>query len=186
MGGNDIYPWYTAVMGNQWLTLQYRSMQRFFSGNILVMGEEHFGGVGLAIDVDEEHLLALSTQTGGQRNAGSCLAGAALAVPVAVWIVQPEILVYRGISGLDSGLFLCAACSYLFDNLDSKRWWPTIIAGLAIALFLGKTSFEFISQSNVFVQPDATFIPMPLAHLAGGLCGCLAAGAAYGFKKLRP
>lgn len=108
-----------------------------------------------------------------------CLLSAALVVPLAVWLTHPEILIYRGISGLDVALFLCAACTYFLDNFGRQKWLAAALAGMAITIFLGKTCFEFASQSTLFVQQNADFIPIPLAHLAGGLSGCLSAFAAF-------
>ena len=41
-----------------------------------IIVEQHLGAVGLAVDVDEQHLLATMGETGGERNGGSGFADA--------------------------------------------------------------------------------------------------------------
>jgi rhomboid family GlyGly-CTERM serine protease len=93
------------------------------------------------------------------------VAGSALAVSAGVWFL-PEIehiARYRGLSGIDSALFVLLAVSLMRER-------P--LAGLALAAFLGKSAWEVATGSTLFVQ-TGSFVPVPLAHLVGGAWGLI-------------
>jgi rhomboid family GlyGly-CTERM serine protease len=92
----------------------------------------------------------------------AAVAGSALAVSAAVWFL-PEIETYRGLSGIDSALFVLLAVSLMRER-------P--LAGLALAAFLGKSAWEVATGSTLFVDA-ASFVPVPLAHLVGGAWGMI-------------
>lgn len=85
--------------------------------------------------------------------------GSALAVSAGVWFALPEIGRYRGLSGIDSALFVLLAAS-----LRSP------LGGLALAAFLGKSAWEVWTGATLFTAAGS-FVPVPLAHLIGGACG---------------
>jgi rhomboid family GlyGly-CTERM serine protease len=87
--------------------------------------------------------------------------GSALAVSAAVWLALPEIERYRGLSGVDSALFVLLAAS-----LRSP------LGGLALAAFLGKSAWEVWAGSTLFTAAGS-FVPVPLAHLIGGAFGLI-------------
>lgn len=100
-----------------------------------------------------------------------CLLIAAIVIPATVWLFIPDMQTYRGLSGIDSALFT------LFAILTLKR--PSIrqtSGGYAILLLLvlgiAKVIFELSTGMTLFVDGSENhFIPVPLAHLAGGLVG---------------
>lgn len=85
--------------------------------------------------------------------------GSALAVSAGVWIALPEIDRYRGLSGIDSALFVLLAASL-----------RTPLGRLALVAFLGKSAWEVWTGSTLFTAADG-FVPVPLAHLIGGAWG---------------
>lgn len=87
--------------------------------------------------------------------------GSAFAVSAAVWLALPEIDRYRGLSGIDSALFVLLAVSLIRER-------P--LAGLALAGFLGKAAWEAATGATLFVAAGP-FVPVPLAHLVGGAWG---------------
>lgn len=92
--------------------------------------------------------------------------GSALAVSAGVWLALPEIERYRGLSGIDSALFVLLAVSLL---RETRNPW----GGLALAAFLGKSAWEVWTGSTLFIAAGA-FVPVPLAHLVGGAWGVIA------------
>jgi rhomboid family GlyGly-CTERM serine protease len=118
-------------------------------------------------------LLPLCLRIGRGRTA-LALIGATLAIPLAVGAALPEIVAYRGLSGLDSALFTCLASSLLLRELREGAWGTAMIFGGALMAFAMKVAFELATGSALFVESDA-FVPVVLAHLVGGSWGVFAA-----------
>ncbi len=64
-----------------------------------------------------------------------CLVVAAIAIPSAIAVLQPEIDTYRGLSGIDSALFTLALGLLLREAWCERRTAWTVAAGLAMAGF---------------------------------------------------
>jgi rhomboid family GlyGly-CTERM serine protease len=110
----------------------------------------------------------------GRRRLLAAVGLAALAVPLTLWLVLPGVERYRGLSAIDSALFVLLAVLFLRDELAAGRpegWW----GGLALAAFLGKLGWEAATGGTLFAPAAGGAVPLPLAHLAGGLCGLAAA-----------
>jgi hypothetical protein len=99
------------------------------------------------------------------------LTSAALAIPLICLSAQPTVESYRGLSGLDTALFCLLSTSLLAEHAHSgDRRQAFIFAMLLLALGC-KLIFEFYSGSTLFVH-QSEFVPLPIAHLVGGLIGC--------------
>ncbi len=99
---------------------------------------------------------------------------------LAVHALSPDLLVYRGSSGLASALFVLAALVVA----RSPGRGPRALALLAVALFLAKAGWESLTGQALFAGPLAPGVRVvPLVHLLGGLAG--AAGAAIERHRLR-
>jgi len=106
----------------------------------------------------------------------ACTLGSALVISFAVLIFQPEIALYRGLSGIDSALFATAAAMLLTEGLRHKKAILTVTAAVAIPAFIGKSIYELGTGRILFVEdlgPDVS--PLVLAHLAGAAWGLLIA-----------
>lgn len=95
----------------------------------------------------------------------------AVLIPFAVAVAHPEISSYRGLSGLDSAIFSLLIVHRMIElrSSGSGRWWPFAIVG---CLLCAKILYEFFSGTTLFVQ-DTSFIPIPVAHVAGAVVGLL-------------
>ncbi len=83
----------------------------------------------------------------------------------------PEIIYYRGLSGIDSGLFTLILISIYFESKDNKLKCAGITG---IILFGGKTIYEIIMLDTLFVSSMSEgVIPLPQAHLIGGIIGII-------------
>jgi rhomboid family GlyGly-CTERM serine protease len=87
--------------------------------------------------------------------------GATVAVSAGVWLALPEIVRYRGLSGIDSALFVLLAVSL-----------RTPLGALALAAFLGKSAWEVWTGTPLFTAAGS-FVPVPLAHLIGAAWGLM-------------
>jgi hypothetical protein len=112
----------------------------------------------------------------------------AVAVPVALWLVQPGLPSYRGLSGLASGCFTLVAVRIALARADvghgllgaaarGGRWdrwdrWRAAAAWGLLGLFAAKTTFELVLGQAVFADgASAGFVPVPLAHAVAGAVG---------------
>jgi rhomboid family GlyGly-CTERM serine protease len=118
------------------------------------------------------------------RRALAALAAATVTIPVAVALLQPGLASYRGLSGLASTLFVMVACELLARR---TRRLVSIAAALALAGFAGKVAWELTTGAALFVDGAAAgFVPVPLAHLVGGLCGAVAGAVAVDARASSP
>jgi rhomboid family GlyGly-CTERM serine protease len=113
----------------------------------------------------------------------AAIALAAVVIPAAVWCWQPELLTYRGLSGIDSAVFALLGVGILSDSLRERRWRGAAVVGLAAAGFIGKIIFEMLVGGTVFVESSAAFVPVPLAHLVGAACGAVIGLAALQVER---
>ncbi|MCL7489379.1 MAG: rhombosortase [Desulfobulbaceae bacterium] len=101
------------------------------------------------------------------------LMAASVIIPVVSWFGDPNLLYYRGLSGLGSAIFVFGTLMMTRNAYVSRDWssiWLPAVAGIA---FMGKILFEFISGSALFVDSPEIFTPVPLVHFAGGGAGLL-------------
>jgi len=100
-----------------------------------------------------------------------CLITSAIAIPVALSVLQPALHRYRGISGIDSALFFLLAVSVVRTEAPTRP----LLARAAIVLmaaFVAKMLFEQLTQSAVFANSAAAnFVPAPIAHITGAFIG---------------
>lgn len=90
-------------------------------------------------------------------------------VGLTVFFLQPAMLTYRGLSGVDSGLFALALILECTEaKNDSTRWWYVIPA---VLVFIVKLVFEVTTGSLFFGTESLGDLgqPVPLAHLAGAV-----------------
>jgi len=93
----------------------------------------------------------------------------AIAIPVIVHVAVPNVMTYRGLSGIDSALFALVAL-----RLAKQTRSPMFL--LCLGGFVLKVGFEVATGSTLFVRELAPGVTaMPLAHVIGGAIGILAA-----------
>ncbi len=103
-----------------------------------------------------------------------CVGISALLIPVSLWICVPNLDFYRGLSGIDSAIFMLLATTVLRENTAARRWGGVIVAGFVTAGFLGKTGFELLTGDTLFVDSAAAgMVPLPLVHVVGALVGLI-------------
>jgi rhomboid family GlyGly-CTERM serine protease len=100
---------------------------------------------------------------------------AAVAIPAVLWVALPRLATYRGLSGIDSALFVLLAVTVLREDLAACRRGWAWIGLLALAAFLAKCGYEAATGRALFAAASG-FVPVPLAHLIGGLSGLIGRG----------
>lgn len=122
-----------------------------------------------AWDVGMLMALGLWLEARGDRRLlvpGLALGGGLTAL--AIQALSPDLLTYRGSSGLASALFVLAAVR-IAETSDPL---PRTLAVAAVALFLAKAAFEAVAGRTLFAGPLPPGVQVvPLVHLLGGLGG---------------
>jgi rhomboid family GlyGly-CTERM serine protease len=101
-----------------------------------------------------------------------CLGISGLVVPAVVHFGLPELVTYRGLSGIDSAVFVLLAVLLLRQGwAEGDHLWTaaclTMLAG-----FTAKIGFEVVTAGTLFVDAQAcNMLPVPWVHVAGGLLG---------------
>jgi len=110
---------------------------------------------------------------------------AAVAIPCVVAWYHPELSSYRGLSGIDTALFaLLISRAWLQSGLstDPAKFWGCLALWLAM---FGKSVFELTTGEVLFVNAE-NFVPVPVAHLVGMLCGSTVAFSQAVRTALKP
>lgn len=95
-------------------------------------------------------------------------------ISTGIVISCPEIASYRGLSGIDTMLFTWLGIAAIKNNLRSGDKFLATAAAVGVACMLGKLAYEGITGEILFVNSDR-FQPLVEAHIAGAICGAVAA-----------
>ncbi len=101
-----------------------------------------------------------------------CLGLSIVLIPAVVHFGLPEMATYRGLSGIDSAVFVLLAVT-LFRRCyaDGDRFWTWACVAMLVG-FAAKIGFEMVSGGTLFVDAAASRMqPVPLAHVVGGMVG---------------
>ena len=104
--------------------------------------------------------------------------GSATAISVALLVLAPQWGTYRGLSGIDSALFVALAALLL---LKSGRWPDRSLGAVALVLFCGKVAAEMLTASALFTSDTPGHEVVPLAHFVGAVVGL---SAVFGQHRL--
>lgn len=133
----------------------------------------HYGASHLLWDVAMFALLAPFCEWRSRRRFACLLFVSSLAISAAIVLFQPRLVHYRGLSGIDSALFMFLAVDWLLAAIAARDLRAIVICVLASAVWIGKTLLEFTTNGAVFAHLDPTISSAPIAHLVGGMAGVL-------------
>jgi rhomboid family GlyGly-CTERM serine protease len=149
---------------------------RLVTGNLVHWSMEHF-----LLDVGAFLVVGLMVEGYLKQNYAWILLASAVAVGCGVLAFAPEMTVYRGLSGVDSGQFAAALCVESATALRDRRRW--IWVAPAMSIFVIKIVYECTSGQMLFGTESLgdIGIPTPVAHAAGAaaavalVCGTMLA-----------
>ncbi len=112
----------------------------------------------------------------GLRRTLLCVGISSVIISWAVYLLQPELTAYSGLSGIDCALYAMLMTAVARRAWIRRDWLGAAAAGAALAAITAKIIYEFSGQA-VFA-PSTRFVPVPLAHIAGAVVGMLVAATA--------
>lgn len=163
---------YASPTLTQWLQLDFAAVAqgqwwRIWTGHLTHYGGQHlfwdllmFAVLGAACE--QKHRLVFVPLVGGMT----------MGVSMAIFWFCPEVLVYRGLSGVDTGLFVwflagqCEECWLARERFAAGLW---LVPGVGL---IGKLLYEAATGKILFVNAEA-FTPLVEAHLAGAALGLM-------------
>jgi rhomboid family GlyGly-CTERM serine protease len=143
----------------------------------------HWSGEHLGWDLLVFAVAGGALELRGRRRAFLlCTAVSALIISGGVWVRRPEMVEYRGLSGIDCALVTLVAVDLLRQSIrGGRRGLSLALTGLLVG-YLGKVTFELATGQTLFVDSEqGLFVPVPLAHVLGG-----AVGVALGLTTASP
>ena len=133
----------------------------------------HWNSHHLFWDVFAFGILGILCESAGRIRYMLCVMGSALAISTTIIFISPTITDYRGLSGIDSALFILAAISMWRDQGIARA-----VPAMALCTFVGKLVYEFTTGDMLFANADTTngipVQPLPISHLIGGMVGAMA------------
>ena len=134
----------------------------------------HWSFEHLFWDVTALLFLGFVIERDKHRRLLTCMGLSAVLIPLVVHACMPELSTYRGLSGIDSAVFMLLAVTLLADSWDQRDWGWTLVCTAVIGGFAAKTGFEFVTGTTLFVDAAAAeMLPVPLAHVVGAGIGVL-------------
>ena len=110
--------------------------------------------------------LAIACARRDRRAFHATLLASIVLIPLAVLAFAPEVVAYRGLSGLASAMF-----ALLLMMERSRLTWPVVACAIG---FAAKITFEAITGGTVFVNTmGSDIVSVPVAHIAGALIGVI-------------
>lgn len=152
---------FNSVAGGQWW--------RLLSGHLT-----HYDGQHLFWDLLMFVVLGAICERQNRKRFGVLLVIMATVVSLAVMFTCTGISEYRGLSGIDTGLFAWLTIGQLRTSLAGRDRYFAAFWAMSGFLLMVKLGFEMMTGDVLFVQTDG-FKPILESHLAGAAVGALIA-----------
>jgi rhomboid family GlyGly-CTERM serine protease len=157
---------FASVVDGQWW--------RLLTGHVT-----HFGAQHLFWDLLMFVVLSSLCESQHQKHYAPLLLMVSLVVSATVMFACDDVISYRGLSGVDTGLFVWfVGDQFRISRKAADKGFAIFWGSLGIAL-IGKLCFEAITGDLLFVHVDG-FKPLVESHVSGGVAG----GIALGFTGL--
>ncbi len=157
-----------------WLQLDVNAVQDGQWWRVLTGHVTHFGGEHLFWDLAMFVGLGLMCESAFPRRFAPGLLLLALGISFTVLIGCEDISQYRGLSGIDTGLFAWYVGEQIRQSREDGDWGLTTAWITAACLLVGKLFYEWFSGNVIFVNASE-FSPLVESHLAGTAIGSLLA-----------
>lgn len=142
---------------------------QLFSCHLLHWSLDHLGW-----DLFMFVLVGMICERRNQTGFALVLLLSAILIPVFVVSFAPTLGSYRGLSGLDTGLFAFAAIMLIVEAFQDENWQSVVIYAALFVGMLGKIGYELAYGGTLFVD-STSFSPVPVAHIVGAVVGTIVA-----------
>ena len=151
---------FAATLDGQWW--------RVFTGHVT-----HFGAQHLFWDLLMFVVLASLCEFQHPKTFGALLSVIALIVSATVMFFCGDVANYRGLSGVDTGLFVWfVGDQYRLSQKQNDKPYAMLWGTLGV-LLLAKLFYEMVTGELLFVSVEG-FKPLVESHVSGGLAGLVA------------
>ena len=153
---------------------------RLVTGSLVHWSQEHF-----LLDVGAFALVGMLYEPRLGRAYPWVILSAGMAVGLGILFFLPDMAIYRGLSGVDSGQFAAALAVECRAATDNPRHW--IWLAPVTGIFIAKIAFELTCGQMFFGTESLGDIglPTPLAHAAGALFGGVTILVAYCWRTTK-
>lgn len=154
-----LFPGAAALLEYDRAAVAGGELWRLVTGHLTHLSREH-----LLWDVLTFAVLAAACERRGRARLVATLALSALAIPAALFVLEPGLGVYRGLSGLDMAL---AGLLGATEARKGSRWAVVVLLALG-----AKLAYELATGGALFVALEGAET-VPLAHAVGagvGIC----------------
>jgi rhomboid family GlyGly-CTERM serine protease len=163
---------YAVPTAAEWLQYDRGGLARLECWRLVTSHFAHWSGDHLFWDILAFAVLGWFCERNGVASFLRCVGLSALLIPATLWFALSQMSTYRGLSGLDSALFTLLATRVICQAACDKDWSKLTVAALVSVGFAAKIGFELCTGTTLFVESGpAGLIPVPLAHVVGGLVG---------------
>lgn len=160
-----IFPGLASVLELDFQLAQQGEVWRWLTGHVTHFDFQHFFW-----DCSMFAVLSAICESRYRGGYAMVLLPCMLAVSITLSLACPQIACYRGLSGIDTTLFVWLAIDWVWATMRRGEWVSSAVAGIGIVCLLGKLGYEAYSGQTLFVQADS-FQPLVEAHIAGAICG---------------
>ena len=150
---------------------------RFVTGHLTHWNAEH-----CFWDLAVFAVLGFICERRDRRAFAGCVGGSIVLISMYQLFLQADLQTYRGLSGIDSGLFALLAVFLIRDSIQTGDKTMITLILTALLAFGAKNGWEFTTGATVFVKSAGAFIPVPMAHFLGAVAG-FAAGLRDKFTR---
>lgn len=132
----------------------------------------HFGASHLVWDLLMFVILAIACEVKAGKWFGPAVGLMTVFCSAAVAITCSHITIFRGLSGLDTGLFTWFVASQVGASALRKDCTSGVLYFAMLVGLLGKLAFEAITGGTLFVE-EGDFQPLVQVHIAGAIAGLI-------------
>lgn len=116
-------------------------------------------------------ILACICERKWRRKCIECISISAITISTYLVSFRPGINLYRGLSGIDSALFVLVVTDFVINKYLLSDRSLAAMGGLLLFFFMGKTIYELTTGNLLFVEADNIMVPIPEVHIVGAGVG---------------
>ncbi|SMP59057.1 rhomboid family GlyGly-CTERM serine protease [Neorhodopirellula lusitana] len=167
------FPSLTAALQLDFAAVDAGQWWRLLSGHLT-----HFGGDHLFWDLLMFIVLGAACERQHPWLYPIALTAMALGISATIALTCQDVTNYRGLSGIDTGLFVWFIATQIRQSLaDRDRTFTTFWTAAGV-LLTAKLLYESTTGEILFVNAEG-FIPLVESHLSGAVFGAIFAGVGF-------